>query len=172
MEKPRHTFVFICFSAEEMGLIGAKYYVSHPVFPLNNTVLMVNFDMVGHWKNKKSISARGASRIPLISKIVGNLESKYPFGVQTAGGSGGSDHAVFGNRGIPYVFFHTGGHPYYHTPDDDAHRIDYNGLNLIAKFAFEMIYEYDQKSDGPRVSLDKGVHLDEVHDHGINKFER
>jgi len=171
MKKPRHTLIFICFSAEEMGLIGSKYYVAHPIFSLDDTVLMVNFDMVGYWRNSRFLSAYGAFQIPLITEIVRDLESKYPFRVDGTSGSGGSDHAVFGNRGIPYVFFHTGLHPYYHTPDDDAYRIDYSGLNLVAKFAFEMIYEYDQKtSDGKKVSLDKGLHLDEIHDHGIHKF--
>src|SRR5262249_25607703 len=39
--------VFMAFSGEERGLLGSKYYVEHPLYPLKSTVMMVNFDMVG-----------------------------------------------------------------------------------------------------------------------------
>ena len=50
--KPRRTIVFIAFSGEEEGLIGSNYYVNHPVLPLQNTVAMINMDMIGRLKNK------------------------------------------------------------------------------------------------------------------------
>jgi Zn-dependent M28 family amino/carboxypeptidase len=48
--EPRRTgrrLVFIAFSGEELGLLGSRYYVQHPVFPMAATVAMVNLDMVG-----------------------------------------------------------------------------------------------------------------------------
>jgi len=50
--KPRRTIVFIAFSGEEEGLIGSNYYVNHPVLPLQNTVAMINMDMIGRLKDK------------------------------------------------------------------------------------------------------------------------
>lgn len=50
--KPRRTIVFIAFSGEEEGLIGSNYYVNHPVVPLQNTVAMINMDMIGRLKEK------------------------------------------------------------------------------------------------------------------------
>ena len=54
-QKPRRTIVFIAFSGEEEGLIGSSYYVNHPVVPLQNTVAMINMDMIGRLNQKKLI---------------------------------------------------------------------------------------------------------------------
>src|SRR5688572_1505652 len=53
--KPRRTIVFIAFSGEEEGLIGSNYYVNHPVVPLQNTVAMINLDMVGRLNNQRLV---------------------------------------------------------------------------------------------------------------------
>src|SRR5207302_3610087 len=53
--KPRRTIVFIAFSGEEEGLIGSSYYINHPVVPLQNTVAMINMDMIGRLKERKLI---------------------------------------------------------------------------------------------------------------------
>jgi aminopeptidase YwaD len=55
MPRPRRTIVFIAFSGEEEGLLGSNYYVNHPLKPLDNTVLMINMDMIGRMKNNKLI---------------------------------------------------------------------------------------------------------------------
>lgn len=51
----RRTTVFIAFSGEEEGLLGSNYYVNHPLRPLENTVAMINMDMIGRMKNNKLI---------------------------------------------------------------------------------------------------------------------
>jgi hypothetical protein len=53
--KPRRTIVFIAFSGEEEGLIGSNYYVNNPVVPLQNTVAMINMDMIGRMKERKLV---------------------------------------------------------------------------------------------------------------------
>ena len=53
--RPRRTIVFIAFSGEEEGLLGSNYYVNHPLKPLENTVAMINMDMIGRSKNNKLI---------------------------------------------------------------------------------------------------------------------
>lgn len=53
--RPKRTLVFIAFSGEEEGLLGSNYYVTHPWFPLANTVAMVNMDMIGRMKDNKLI---------------------------------------------------------------------------------------------------------------------
>ncbi len=52
-EKPRRTIIFIAFSGEEEGLLGSNYYVNHPVVPMENTVAMINMDMIGRMKNNR-----------------------------------------------------------------------------------------------------------------------
>lgn len=53
--KLKRTVVFIAFSGEEEGLIGSSYYVNHPIVPLQNTVAMINMDMIGRLKEKNLI---------------------------------------------------------------------------------------------------------------------
>jgi aminopeptidase YwaD len=53
--RPRRTIVFIAFGGEEEGLLGSNYYVNHPLRPLENTVAMINMDMIGRMKNNKLI---------------------------------------------------------------------------------------------------------------------
>jgi Zn-dependent M28 family amino/carboxypeptidase len=53
--RPRRTIIFIAFSGEEEGLLGSNYYVNNPLRPLENTVAMINMDMIGRMKNNKLI---------------------------------------------------------------------------------------------------------------------
>lgn len=49
----KRTIIFIAFGGEEEGLLGSKFYVNNPVFPLDKTVAMINLDMVGRLKDDK-----------------------------------------------------------------------------------------------------------------------
>jgi aminopeptidase YwaD len=49
----KRTLIFMAFGGEEEGLLGSKYYVNNPVFPLNKTVAMINMDMIGRLKDNK-----------------------------------------------------------------------------------------------------------------------
>jgi len=51
--KNKRTIIFIAFGGEEEGLLGSKFYVNNPAFPLNKTVAMINMDMVGRLKDDK-----------------------------------------------------------------------------------------------------------------------
>lgn len=44
----KRSIVIMWFSCEEVGLLGSKYYVAHPLVPLDKTVYMINLDMVGN----------------------------------------------------------------------------------------------------------------------------
>ncbi|PYS96661.1 MAG: hypothetical protein DMF65_12735 [Acidobacteria bacterium] len=50
-EMMRRTVVFIAFGGEEEGLIGSSYYVANPARPLEQTVAMINMDMVGRLRD-------------------------------------------------------------------------------------------------------------------------
>jgi hypothetical protein len=45
--------LFLAFSGEESGLLGSEHYCKHPLFPLSDTVAMVNMDMVGRLRPDK-----------------------------------------------------------------------------------------------------------------------
>ncbi|MRW90827.1 M20/M25/M40 family metallo-hydrolase [Duganella sp. FT80W] len=46
---PKRTILFIATTAEERGLLGAKYYAEHPLYPLKNTVADINIDGINAW---------------------------------------------------------------------------------------------------------------------------
>jgi Zn-dependent M28 family amino/carboxypeptidase len=147
MKKPKHTIIFICFNAEEQGLIGSSYYVKNALYPIKNTIFMENFDMIGYYK-KNGFNIQGGSKIPMVSKAVELLKPKYPnlkVGLTSSAG-GGSDHVPFGSAGVPSVFFHTGTHPYYHTPKDTVEKIDFAGMCEIVRFGFDLVCEIDKSN--------------------------
>jgi Zn-dependent M28 family amino/carboxypeptidase len=152
--KNKRRIVLISFSAEEMGLIGAKYYVNNPAYP--GTVFMLNMDMVGRLKGG-SIDAMGAGSSPQVKGVLQKI-SGYPFKPNITNSSGGgSDHAPFYQKSIPVCFLHTGMHGDYHTPDDTPDKINYDGLAWVAKYAAHIVWEVDQLPSRPTFSGVVGV---------------
>ncbi|MCA9421140.1 MAG: M28 family peptidase, partial [Nitrospira sp.] len=49
---PKRTVLFASFDGEERGLLGSMLYVSHPAFPLDRTVAMINLDHLGAGNGK------------------------------------------------------------------------------------------------------------------------
>jgi Zn-dependent M28 family amino/carboxypeptidase len=138
----KRTVLFIAFSGEEYGLLGSTHYISYPIFPLHDTVLMINFDMVGNLIDKNFVVGNSADFTKNILTDIDESET-YPFDITLMGPIGGSDHAVFGNSGIPIIFPTTGLHVRYHTPDDDAEYINFEGLTQITRLIYELIYRVD-----------------------------
>jgi len=52
-KKNKRTIIFIGFGGEEEGLLGSKFYVNNPVFPLDKTIAMFNMDMIGRLREEK-----------------------------------------------------------------------------------------------------------------------
>src|SRR5690606_14709699 len=44
---PKRSILFLAFSAEELGLLGSYHYCAEPLVPLERTIAMFNFDMIG-----------------------------------------------------------------------------------------------------------------------------
>jgi Zn-dependent M28 family amino/carboxypeptidase len=165
-DKLNHTVLLQFYSAEELGLIGSKYYVNNPLFPINNPninkhIAMINLDMIGYLRKNYSehenvtkyrdykewvvFNYRNAFSL---KNIVENLSSKYTFARNISGYKpGGSDHAPFYNKGIPVVFLHTGSHPHYHKPSDTPDKLNYDGLTNVSKFALEILIQVDKLSE-------------------------
>lgn len=141
----KRSVLIMFFSGEEQGLIGSRYYVKNPVVPLNKHIFMINLDMVGYASsNGKAISALGSETSKTGSKILADLSKKYTeYKIKPIKEvDGGSDHAPFMNKGIPGIFYHTGvrNNRNYHTTSDHPDLIDYSGMHLASKLAFETVY--------------------------------
>lgn len=147
--KPKRSIIFISFSGEEEGLLGSKYFVSH--LPVEKTAVkvMLNMDMVGRLNAEKQIYMGGAGTFPEgveLMKKLGENSGLNP--VVHAGEVGGSDHVSFYKSGISVIGFHTGGHPQYHTPEDDIDLINVDGGALVAMYIYNAsvaIADYDQE---------------------------
>lgn len=88
-ERPRRTIVFIAFGGEEEGLLGSNFYVNHPVMPLNQTVAMINMDMIGRLKdNKLIVGGVGTSQEwrSLVEAANSNTKMTVSTGAQAEGG--------------------------------------------------------------------------------------
>ncbi len=141
------TFVFIAFSGEEMGLKGSYYYTRYPVFPIEDTVFMLNLDMVGWLREKDYLYALNVRSFQIKMLFI-KLSKNYPFEPRFST-SRGSDHYPFYIAGVPVAFLHTGLHAYYHTKDDDVEWIDFDGLELITEYAFDLLWTMDEMREIP-----------------------
>ena len=137
--RPDRTIVFIAFSGEEEGLLGSTYYVKHPLFPLDRTVAMLNFDMVGRLRHDKLI-VYGAATATEWPRLLDSLNGTYHFDLHASGdGYGPSDHASFYAEHRPVLHFFTDLHEDYHRPTDDYPLIFPEGIARIAAYAGDVI---------------------------------
>jgi len=146
--RPNRTLVLIAFTAEEIGLLGSRYYADNPTIDLDKAAAMLNFDMVGRLKdNKLDI---GGMRTGNFEDLARELAAKYDIDIQDGGGGQGpSDHTHFYRKEVPVMFFFTGIHPQYHRPQDDTPLINEEGSMRIARLATDIIRKIDADPEMP-----------------------
>lgn len=146
--------VFMAFSAEELGLIGSRYYVNHPLYPLDKTVTMINFDMVGRLNKNRELTVFGTGSSPGFETLVTSLASdqgmKSKNVIGTQGEFGQSDHASFYMKNMPILFFFTGTHPDYHRPADDSDKVNYEGMARIADVGELLLLDLARRPERPK----------------------
>jgi len=143
-KQKKFNYLFIAFSAEELGLNGSKYFVENPTISLNSVNYMINMDMVGRMNDStNSITLGGYGTSPSWKNIIDAVKDK-PFVIKyDSSGTGPSDHTSFYRKDIPVLFFFTGLHTDYHKPSDDADKINYLGMAKVVQFIQQMI-EFDK----------------------------
>ena len=136
----KYNYLFIAFSAEELGLNGSKYFVENPTIPLNSINYMINMDMVGRMNDStKTITVGGYGTSPSWKTMIESIKKKDFMMKFDSSGTGPSDHTSFYRKDIPVLFFFTGLHADYHKPSDDADKINYVGMLKIIRFIQQMI---------------------------------
>lgn len=118
-----YNFLFIAFGAEELGLQGSRHFVNNPTLPLEKINFMTNMDMIGRYNPGRGVGIGGYGTSDAWPEVFKDVKGEVKFFTDRAG-SGGSDHGSFYAKSIPVLFFHTGGHDDYHTPTDDAGKVD------------------------------------------------
>jgi len=119
-KKPKRTILFILFTAEEKGLLGSKYYVENPLFPLEKTVAMINLDMIGR-NDMDQISIIGKYQYPKLFSIFDSTNREtvnFDLNFAVEEFIRQSDHFPFMRKDIPTVFFNSGMHDELHRPED------------------------------------------------------
>lgn len=129
---PAHSVVLAFLDAEEMGLQGARAFVSQALVPLDRIVMNVNLDMVSR-SEVGEIYAAGTYHYPFLLPLVEEVAEASRISVLTGHDSPdlppgqdwtmASDHAPFHQQGIPFIYFGVEDHPGYHDPSDTFENI-------------------------------------------------
>ena len=136
--KEKNNFLFLCFSGEELGLFGSKYFTEHSTVDLGTVNYMINMDMIGRLDPQtKALLVHGTGTSPVWEPLVKKLENDNVKIKTDSSGTGPSDHTSFYLKNIPVLHFFTGSHSDYHKPSDDWDKINFKGeadvLSIIAK---------------------------------------
>jgi hypothetical protein len=155
-QRHNRRLVFIAFSGEESGLLGSEYYCKHPLYPLADTVTMVNMDMVGRLRpdkdsGKDKLIVYGTGTSKGFDKLIDDLNAPFGFKLsKIQGGYGPSDHASFYAVKVPVFFFFTGDHADYHKPSDTADKVNVHGMRLIADLVEQLVIQLVNLSERPK----------------------
>ena len=147
----KRSILFIAFGAEEQGLKGSSFFVDKPLFPLEAMQVMLNMDMLGRLNQAKHLYINGAGTFRKGKKILNKLAKNYDLNpVIHLGSVGGSDHISFYKKNISVLGMHTGAHEQYHTPEDKKDLLQYDGLQNIANYIYQVVKQLantEQKLD-------------------------
>ncbi|MGQ9591120.1 MAG: M28 family peptidase [Planctomycetota bacterium] len=151
--RPRRSILFELYDAEEKGFLGSRHFVEHPTVPLANIVAMINLDMIGCVADR-GCGIFGTDTAKEWPEIVDRAIEGSPIPIRRVGHpSGGSDHVIFLGKGVPVLFFHSGMHKPYHTPDDDVERCHPESTVEILKAALKVLVEVANRDE--RLSFQK-----------------
>lgn len=134
----KYNYLFVAFSAEELGLLGSKAFVKEKDFDKKKAAYMINMDMVGRLSPDRKLTVGGVGTSPVWGSVLGSIGSNFKV-TKDSSGIGPSDHSSFYNDSIPVLFFFTGTHTDYHKPGDDATKINYNGTKDIVNYVYSVV---------------------------------
>lgn len=142
---PRYTTLFLLFSGEESGLKGSKYFVEHPLVPLEKVKMVINIDMFcGGDEGITMVNSDGESTKDFYNNMVKlNDENHYIAQVKPRTNAANSDHYFFSQH-CPAIFIYTMGGQYggYHHFTDTCDRCGlgcYNNLFSLIKETLEKL---------------------------------
>jgi Zn-dependent M28 family amino/carboxypeptidase len=109
---PERSIVFIAFTGEESGLLGSRYYVEHPVFPLEQTSGAINLDRLHIGGRTRDVMVFGAGNSELEESVRGAalLQGREvrPDDRPELGRYYDSDQLSFALHGIPTLYVKSG----------------------------------------------------------------
>ena len=172
--RPRRSILLAAWNAEEQGLLGAWGYAEQPLAPLEDTVAVINMDMIGR---SEEVPAGGGYRFAGLEpqtaesnrNAVNIIGSTYSDDLRAATSAANrtagldlrfrydnnrsnlvrrSDHWPFLFNEVPAIFVHTGLHPDYHTERDHPDTLEYEKMARVVQLVYEL--SWDLAEGGPR----------------------
>ena len=145
---PKRSALFVWHGAEERGLFGSRYFVQNPTVPKESIVAVLNGDMIG--RNDPDSAALLGSIEPhrnsaeLVEMAMDANKELTQFNIDTSWDEENhpenwyfrSDHLPYAQANIPAIFFTTLLHEDYHTPEDEAEKIDLAKLTRMTKWMY------------------------------------
>lgn len=150
-ERPKRSIILAFWDGEEHGLLGSKNFVANPTCPMNALRCIINMDMVGRFKEETGIELTGIRTMVGLRNRVSehnrqtNLRFKFSWIVED-----NSDHWTFYERKVPFVMPFTGFHDDYHRPSDDVDKVNYDGIQNIARWMYGLTRDLANDPDLPR----------------------
>lgn len=139
---PKYSIVFIAFAAEEIGLLGSKYFTENPLFPLKNIRFLWNLDLLGNGDEGATVvnATIHPKAFEVLNKI--NDQQKYLPKINPRGKAANSDHYFFSEKGVPAFFLYTqGGITAYHDVYDIAKTLPFTSYENL----FRLLVEFNQQ---------------------------
>lgn len=110
--RPARSVLFLATTAEEAGLLGAEWYVRHPLRPLEHTVAVINLDAASPWGRTRDVisTGDGLSSLDRVLAVAARLQGRRiaPDPWPEQGFYLRSDHYAFAKAGIPGLFASSG----------------------------------------------------------------
>lgn len=156
--RPKRTVLFAAFTGEEMGLLGTRWYIARPAYPIDRTVANLQIEMIGRpdslaggagkgWLTGYERSTMGDILKASGSPIVPDPRPSQNFFMR-------SDNIAFARLGIPaHTLSSFGLHQDYHRPSDEADAADIPHMTAVIRAAADMVR---QLADGPRPAWHPG----------------
>ncbi|WP_439127940.1 M20/M25/M40 family metallo-hydrolase [Polaribacter sp.] len=147
--KTKHTLIFAAVDAEEIGSLGADYWLKN--YPnKKDIVLNVNMDMIAHNDNNE-LYACGTYHYPQLKAPLQDLTSSInllfghdnPKDKSKDDWTFSSDHRIFHKEKIPFIYFGVEDHKDYHKPTDTFENINPKFYIEAVKLIIETIEKYD-----------------------------
>lgn len=155
---PRRTVVLLLSTGEEMGLLGTRWYIENPVFPLEQTVADLQIEMIGRpdevsggfgrgWLTGYERTTMGDQLREAGSPIVPDPRPDQNFFFR-------SDNIAFARIGIPaHTLSSFNLHGDYHRPSDEVELVDFAHMAALVEAAIEAVRFL---ADGPTPAWKEG----------------
>lgn len=109
---PKRSILFVAVTLEESGLLGSKYYVAHPVIPLDRTVAVINLDALSPVGKARDLTVTGKGSSQLEELLKTALDGQHRRMVAESNTTAGyyfrSDHFNFAKAGVPALYIGSG----------------------------------------------------------------